>query len=109
MDIVWQILIAAGFPSAIVGIGVWRQQRYFEKREARREEHEKAKEQYETHLLRCVHASMALSEAIALAMQNGKCNGETEKALAYCKRVKHDQKDFITELATKSLFQEMPN
>ena len=55
-------------------------------------------------LVRSVGASIALGEAAALALLNGKCNGETEKALAFAREVRQEQKDFLTEQGIKNLY-----
>ncbi len=48
-------------------------------------------------LVRSVGAAIALGEATATAMKNGHANGETEAALEYARKIKHEQKDFLTE------------
>lgn len=48
-------------------------------------------------------AAIALGEATAIAVRDKKCNGQMDKALEYAQLVKHEQKDFMTELAAKAL------
>lgn len=69
-----------------------------------REEAERRREEYLVILVQMVGASIALGEANSIALKNGKCNGETKKALEYASQVKHTHKDFLTEVGVKSLF-----
>ena len=54
--------------------------------------------------MRSVGAAIALGEATATALKNGHANGETEAALEYAKRIKHEQKDLLTEQGIKALY-----
>ncbi len=106
MDVIWQVLIAAGVPSAVVGIGVWRVKRYFEKRESKREEAEQRRKRHEVLTIQGVNAAIALAEVTAKAVRDGKCNGEMKCALDYAQTVKHAQKDFLVEMGVNNLFDE---
>ena len=55
-------------------------------------------------LVRSVGAAIALGEATATAMKNGHTNGETEAALEYARKIKHEQKDFLTEQGIKAIY-----
>lgn len=55
-------------------------------------------------LVRSVGAAIALGEATATALKNGHANGETEAALEYAKRIKHEQKDFLTEQGIHAIY-----
>lgn len=98
---VWQILVAVGIPSAMVGtvIGIM-----FRRIEKRLDEEKQARRKFERFQLRGLTATMALSEANAIALQNGKCNGETHKALDYMKDVKHEQRDFLISQGIEHIF-----
>jgi len=98
------IIIAASIPSAVTGFCFWLIQRNISKREQEREELEKAKEKNQILLIKSVGASIALGEATAHAIMTGKTNGEMTKALEYARRVKHEQKDFLTEQGIKNLY-----
>ena len=56
-------------------------------------------------LIKSVMASIALGEAAATALKNGHANGETEAALEYARKIKHEQKDFLTEQGIKGLYE----
>ena len=101
------MMFIACIPSAIVGFGVWALQRKVTKSAARQEELEKAREKNELHIIETLGASLALGEATARAVQripDAHCNGDMHKALDYAERVKHEQKDFLTEQAIHGLY-----
>lgn len=98
------ILVMMGVPSAVTGLCFWVVQKNITKRDAQRDEQEKAREKNEILLIRSVGAAIALGEATACAIRDGKCNGELSAALSYAQKVKHDQKDFMTEQGVKNLY-----
>lgn len=105
---VWAILCAIGLPSAVVGgivsIAFRRIEKRLEKEEAERTKREEARRQYEIFQVKTLTAVTALSKATAIALKNGKCNGETKAALEYLDQVKHDQRDFLTEQGIDHIF-----
>lgn len=103
-QVFWSLLVAIGVPSAVVSLLLRRMEKKLEKQEKERRDREKAREKNEILIVKLVGASIALGEASAIALKNGKCNGETEAALAYARKVKHEQKDFLTEQGIKNLF-----
>ena len=114
MDGVWQVLLSIGVPSSVVGFCFWIFQKKYEKREKereekreeaehKREEAERARIKKDVLIIRSMGAAIALGEANACAIRDGKCNGELTAALEYAREVKHEQKDFITEIAAKAL------
>jgi hypothetical protein len=108
MNTIQTILIAV-LPSATVGFAVWLLQRSLTRREDRREkreeERESARAQKELLLIKSTRAAVALGEAAALALKNGKTNGETENALQYARTVKHELSDFLAEQGVKNMQQ----
>lgn len=101
-------MVALGVPSAVFALIL----RRFEKRldakahtkAAEEKELEKAREKSMVLLIKGVGASIALGEATAHAMQLGHPNGDMEAALSYAQEMKHAQKDFLTEQASKNLY-----
>lgn len=91
-------------PSGITGFCFWALERKMEKREKALTEKEAAREKNTILLIKSVGAAIALGEATATALKNGHCNGETEAALNYAREVKHEQKDFLTEIGVKNLY-----
>lgn len=96
-EVIVAIVAAAGIPSGIFAY-------YLRRIERRREREEKARRDYELYQVKMLTATAAVCEANAIALQNGKCNGETHKALAYLKEVKHAQRDFLAAQGIDHLF-----
>lgn len=95
MDILWEILIATGVIAGAVGICFRRLEKKMDRDRAEREAHEQERKEFEAFHIRMQTATAALCEANAIALQNGKCNGETHAALDYLRKVKHDQREFL--------------
>ena len=95
--IVAAVLTAAGIPSALFAY-------YLRKIEKHRAEEEAARRQYELYQVKMLTATACLCEANAIALQNGKCNGETHDALRHLENVQHDQRDFLVSQGIDHLF-----
>lgn len=96
-----------GLPTAVTSLGLWMLQRKITKRDAALESREKAREQNEVLLIQNTRAALALSEATATAVQripDAHCNGDMHAALEYARKVKHAQKDFLTEQGVKAIY-----
>lgn len=108
METFWTILGSAGLLSAVVGgiVGVFfrRIEKRMDKEETERKEREEARRKYEIFQVKTLTAVTALSKANAIALKNGKCNGETKAALEYLDKVKHEQREFLTEQGIDHLF-----
>ena len=108
MGTFWTILLSVGFPSAVVGGVVAfcfnRIEKKIEAERTAREEQEGKRREYERFQVKMLTATAKLCESNAIALQNGKCNGETHAALAYLKEVKHDQRDFLVNQGIDHLF-----
>lgn len=99
-----QLVALMGIPSAITGLCFWLVQRRLTKRDEELDRRDAARERNEELLVRSVGAAIALGEATATALKNGHANGETEAALEYAKRIKHEQKDFLTEQGIHAIY-----
>jgi hypothetical protein len=97
IELILTLLGAASVPSTIFAC-------YMRKLEKKREREEQARRQYEGYLIKMQTATTGLCEAIATAMQNGRCNGETHAALERLEKVKHDQRDFLVSQGLDHLF-----
>ena len=76
-------------------------------REAVQAAREAAREQHEGLLIQHTRAALALAEATAVAVQripDAHCNGDMHAALEYARKVKHAQKDFLTEQGVKAIY-----
>lgn len=98
------VLAFMGVPSAVTGLCFWTIQRNITKRDAKRDEIDKAREKNELLVIKGIGAAIALGEATARAIKDGKCNGELIAALEYAQKVKHEQKDFLTEQGVKNMY-----
>lgn len=100
-----QLVAIMGIPSAITGLCFWMIQRRLTKRDEELDRRDATRERNEVLLVRSVGAAIALGEATATASQkNGHTNGETEAALEYARKIKHEQKDFLTEQGIKAIY-----
>ena len=108
MTQLWTALAAIGLPgiiiTAVVGYIVRRIEKRLDKEEKGRKEQEQARRSFERYQLAALTATMALCEANALALQHGRCNGETHAALEYLQKVKHEQRDFLTSQGIDHIF-----
>lgn len=120
MEEIWLILAAFGVPTACTGFCFGLLKRSIDKRDKRlaaeqaerdrkAEERERNREKLDKILIRQGNASIALGEATAKAVQripDAHCNGDMHAALDYAAKVKHEQKDFLTELGIHALHDE---
>lgn len=101
---VWTILLAGGVPSAVVGFCFWRLQQKLNKRERARAAREESQKKQELLLINCIGAAIALGEASAIAIRDGKCNGEMALAMKYAQDVKRSQRDFLTDQGVRHIY-----
>ena len=104
MDTIWALILAAGIPSAITGLLVRRYEKKLEADRKAREEAEEARKEYEKFNVHVLTACIKLSEANAIALQNGKCNGETHAALDYLTQVRREQRKFLIDQGIDHIF-----
>ena len=98
------LLVALCVPSAITGFFFWLLEKKLEKLENERAKKEAVREKQEFLMVKSIGAAIALGEASAIALKNGHTNGETEAALEYARKVKHEQKDFLTQQGIEAIF-----
>ena len=58
-------------------------------------------------MIKGVNAAIALGEATARAVQripDANCNGDMHDALEYAEKIKHEQKDFLTEQGVEAIY-----
>lgn len=103
MDIITAIIIAASIPSAVTGFSFWLLQRKVTKRDKQIEQKQLDQINMQVMMIEGNNASIALGEATAKALRDGRCNGEVTAALEYAAQVKHRQKEFLTAQAAKQL------
>jgi len=98
MDLVWQILIALGIPSALMGIVIRRL-------EKKREEHDKNLESLVLMMLNSTRANTILCKATAEAVRDGHCNGNMTAALEAVDKVAQKEKEFLLDKSIKYIFE----
>lgn len=110
MELIRAVLIQAGLPAAVLGLGIWliehRLGKLLDKRQKLQDEKERKHRQYELCQLNMAFASMALAEATARAVEripDAHCNGDMHAALEYASKVKNEQKEFLRQQAVESL------
>ena len=98
---IWVIITAIGLPTTVVAtiVGIM-----FRRIEKRMDDEKKARRDFEHFQIRSLTATMGLCEANAIALQNGKCNGETHKALDYMQKVKREQREFLISQGIEHIF-----
>lgn len=101
------ILIAMSVPSAITGFCFWSLKRKIVKRDTLQDKKDEARKLNEIIVIKGVNAAIALGEATARAVQripDANCNGDMHDALAYAEKIKHEQKDFLTEQGVEAIY-----
>lgn len=107
LNIVMAVGLPAAFISAILGLLFRRLEKKIEQTAAAQKEQADARLEYEVFQASMVTAVAALSKANAIAIKNGKCNGETTKALEYLEEVKHDQRRFLVTHGIEHIYEKL--
>lgn len=103
---IWSIVLAAGIPSAFVGILIGRLNKRIEKADKERERKEEARLTHEVTVIRLIMASIDLSEATAEAVQripDAHCNGDMSAALENARKVQAEYRAFEQAQTMKSI------
>lgn len=106
---VWSIFVAAGIPTAVVGLLMWLLKRHIDKKESARVEREKNVEDLILITLRNSRATNILAEATARAVQripDAHCNGDMTAALAEAEKIQKEEKDFLMNHGVKHIFEQ---
>ena len=106
MQTLWTIVLAAGIPSAVVGILMSRLTRRIAKSDAARDAKEDARLRHEVMTIRLIMASISLSEATAEAVQripDAHCNGDMATALEQARAAKNEYREFEREQTIKAI------
>lgn len=102
-----ELIIAAGIPSAVMGILVWWLKKYIDRQEAKREEREKNTEEFMLFIMKNSRATNILAEATAKAVQripDAHCNGDMKSALEEAAKIQKAEKDFMFDQGVKRIF-----
>lgn len=76
---------------------------YIHKTESKRDKRDLLQLQYTKLSINISNASLELGEATAIALKNGRCNGEVSAALESAKKVKKEYGDFLAQQCAASL------
>lgn len=101
-----EVIIAAGIPSAVLGIIVWFFKKKIEKNEKRQAEYEKNLESLVLMMLQSTRANTILSVATAEAVRDGHCNGNMTSALETVNKVAIAEKEFLLDKSIKYIFED---
>ncbi len=104
-----EVMMAAGIPSAIMGLLMWWIKKKIDKQDEERQERERNQERLMILIMQTGRATSVLSEATARAVQripDAHCNGDMKKALDDAKRIQTEEKDFIINKGIKHIFEE---
>lgn len=100
-------VVAMGIPSAVTALCFGLVEHRLKKQEEKREKKEEIREKQEYLLVKGIGAAIALGEATAEAVAripDAHCNGDMHAALDYARKVKHEQKDFLTQQGIEAIF-----
>jgi preprotein translocase subunit YajC len=97
------ILLYMGVPSAVTGFFFWMVQRNISKLDETRKKLDEIREENSFLVIKGISAAISLGEATAMAIRDGKNNGEITFALKQAREVKIEQKDFLTKQGVKNL------
>lgn len=101
------IVLAAGIPSAIMGLLVWWLKRSIDKRDAHKEEKEKSTERLMLMIMQTSRATNVLAEATAKAVQripDAHCNGDMKAALEQAAKIQTEEQAFLIDQGVKHIF-----
>ncbi len=102
-----EIILAMSIPSAITGFCFWLLEQRISKREKEREKKESVREKQELLIVKSIGAAISLGEATAEAVAripDAHCNGDMHAALEYARKIKHEQKDFLTQQGIEAIY-----
>ena len=99
------IIITMGIPSAVTGLCFYFLRVKMEKKERKEDERELRRLENEYLVLSSIRVTMALAEATAKAMRDGKTNGDMTVALCEVAEVKKVQQEFLHKQAIDHLSQ----
>jgi len=102
-----EFILAMSIPSGITGFCFWLLEQRITKREKEREEKEAVREKQELLIVKSIGAAISLGEATAEAVAripDAHCNGDMHAALEYARKIKHEQKDFLTQQGIEAIY-----
>lgn len=101
----WEILLAFGAPSAVLGLALWYFKKMLKRNEKKREEHEKNLESLVLMMLQSERANTILCKATAEAVRDGHCNGNMTAAMEIVDKAAAAEKEFLLDKSIKYIFE----
>lgn len=99
------ILLAAGIPSAALGLLIWQFKRQIEERDRKHDEQLRNMEQLILMMLQGTRANTILCKATAEAVRDGSCNGNMTAALEVVDKAAVAEKEFLLDKSIKYIFE----
>lgn len=104
------LVVILGIPAAIVtgliGMATWMIKRHIRKAEEDKATHASDRKKFEQFLVNQLAANTALTEAVAVSMQNGRVNGEIKAALNRLEGAKREQRLWLQQQGIDKIFME---
>lgn len=102
---IWELLLAFGVPSAVLGFAVWYIQREMTRNQKKQEEHDKNMESLVLMMLQSTRANTILCKATAEAVRDGHCNGNMTEAMKIVDKTAEAEKEFLLDKSIKYIFE----
>lgn len=99
------IIIAAGIPSALFSLIIWRVKHNMEERDRKAEERQKNLEDLVLMMLQSTRANSILCKATAEAVRDGHCNGNMSSAIEIVDKAAQAEKEFLLDKSIKYIFE----
>ena len=99
------IIIAAGIPSALLGLLIWYFKRHVEKNDQKHDEQQKNLEALVLMMLQSTRANTILCKATAEAVRDGHCNGNMSSAIEIVDKAAAAEKEFLLDKSIKYIFE----
>ena len=99
------IILAAGIPSAVFGLLIWRFKHHVEERDKKAEERQKNLEDLVLMMLQSTRANSILCKATAEAVRDGHCNGNMTAAIEVVDKAAAAEKEFLLDKSIKYIFE----
>ena len=107
ISLIIAFIIAMGLPSAFMGFLVWWLKRYIDKKESKKEEHDKNVEKMILLIAQNGRATYTVAKATAIAVQripDAHCNGDMTEALGKAEKLQTEEQQFIIDQGMKRIF-----
>ena len=105
MEEIWNILLAFGAPSAVLGFAVWYIKKEIARNKKKQEEHDKNLESLVLMMLQSTRANTILCKATAEAVRDGHCNGNMTQAMQIVDTTAAAEKEFLLDKSIKYIFE----